>query len=84
MVHSSHTNIQEPKLTGMGMLRPHTETLSQEFDERAPHISITISILFYALVLHVLLIIFMVFASSLCLAQNVIMLHARYLLYNDI
>ena len=77
MVHSSHTNTQVPTLTGKEMLRLHTETLSQESDKRAPHISITISILFYALVLHVLLIISMVFASSLYLSQNVIMLHVR-------
>lgn len=77
MVHSSHTNTLVPTLTGMEMLRPHTETLSQESDKRAPHISITISILFYALVLHVLLIISMVFASGLYRAPNVIMLRVR-------
>ena len=77
MVHSSHTNTQVPTLTGMKMLRLHTGTLSHESDKRAPHISITISILFYALVLHVLLIISMVFDSSLYCAQNAIMLHVR-------
>lgn len=77
MVHSSHTNTQVPKLTGMEMLRTHTETLSEESNKRTSHFSITISILFYAFVLHVLLIISMIFASILYLAQNEIMLHGR-------